>query len=254
MTFGDHATFIVSGAGNGIGGMGGQGSQGASPVTVGAPPTSEGPATGPGTSSRQGRRMSMIVAVSTVLGTVFTAGAFVVGLPGFKADDDKPVQHGAAPLNATSTPPAEAGAATPGTGSSPAGSANTSGAKPVPIFDDVVTIDQNAGVDLDTGRSKKHYQQNADTDLYLGIYHDLYTSARNWTAYDDTNAGTEEGAYARCRDYRLTGRPTVRERYVSVGGNSQYCFTTSAGHPAWVASINQVGDQSQLVKVAVWDE
>jgi hypothetical protein len=118
------------------------------------------------------------------------------------------------------------------------------------IFNDVVTIDKKTGVDVDGGIAKKLYRQDAVADLYLDWGYILYSSVRNSAIYDDSAAGDEAGAHARCRTYRLDGTKSVPHTY--VGGNAQYCFTTSDGHPAWVQPVNEIGDGGLAAKVVVW--
>jgi hypothetical protein len=265
MSFGDHATFIVGGAGHGVGGLGVGGQGFPHPDAAGPPtgppshgPAADGPADRPGTPSRPSRN-SRIVVLSTVIGTVFTAGAFFIALPSF-LDDDK--QTSATPAGslggATSTlsaAPSQTEAAAPVAARSAGAGGEESAAPndPPVIFDDVVTLDSKTGVDLDGGQGKKLYKQTADADLYLDSGYILYTSARHSATYDDSYNGPQDGAYGRCQTYRLAAKQTEKSRFIG-GGNQQYCFTTSAGNPAWVQAINQVDDGGLLVKVAVWRE
>jgi hypothetical protein len=250
MSFGDHATFIVGGAGHGVGGLGVGGNGHPHPEKPGTP-------TAPPDTSSRPARSSRIVVLSTVVGTVFTAGAFFIALPNFLDDDKKasPTQAGAiagatsAPGTASAPPTADAPVAVP---SAAAGREESAAPDDPPlIFDDVVTLDEKTGVDLDSGQGKRLYKQTADADLYLDWGYILYTSARHSATYDDSYNGPQEGAYGRCRTYRLAGKETAKSRFIG-GGSQQYCFTTSAGNPAWVQAINQVNDGGLLVKVAVW--
>ncbi|GIE36840.1 hypothetical protein Ait01nite_098850 [Actinoplanes italicus] len=197
--------------------------------------------------------------LSTVIGTVFTAGAFFIALPNFLDGDTKPTpptQAGAlgtttsattSPVPSPTTTDAAAAAASTGTGREEGAASDD----PPVIFDDVVTLDSKTGVDLDGGTSKKLYKQTADADLYLDWGYILYTSARHSATYDDSYAGPQEGAYARCRTHRLASKDTAKHRFIG-GGNQQYCFTTSSGHPGWVQSVNQIDDGGLLVKAVVW--
>ncbi|MGN9774875.1 hypothetical protein ACTMS0_03720 [Micromonospora sp. H33] len=183
--------------------------------------------------------------------------------------DDRPPSGTPAAVGATGVAPSSgspaagaptSGAATPG-GPTSAGTAPTSPAVDMSgtptaaaagtVFSDVVQLDKKTGVDLDDGRAVRRYAQDATVDLYLDWGYILYSSARHSAMYDDSNAGPEEGADARCRTYREAKRDTFAHKYIG-GGNQQYCFTTSEGRHAWVQAVNTVGDGGLILKVTVW--
>ncbi|WP_167544559.1 hypothetical protein [Micromonospora chersina] len=179
----------------------------------------------------------------------------VLGVAGWALNQDR---RDAAPAAATTTPtgPTTAPAAPdPTAATTPAGAtgaaASAGGAAPV-VFSDVVQLDKKTGVDVDGGRPVKRYAQDATVDLYLDWGYILYSSARHSAMYDDTSAGPEEGAQARCATYREGRRTSAPHHY--VGGGQQYCFTTSEGRPGWLQVVNQAGEGGALVKVTVWRE
>lgn len=221
--FGDHATFIY-GDGNGVGGR-------------------NDPAAPPRT-GRWARPGKIVVGVATVVGTIFTVLAFWAVL------DDKDAEAPASgtgtktgsrqePLPQTTSPDAEAA---PDTEAAPE-------AAPGTVFDDVVTIDFGTGYDLDGGRPRELYRQDADTDLFVASSYSLSSSARHSAMHSDTAAGDESGAYERCRRYRLSGGSTTPTALVYAG--AQYCFTSSNNHPGWFQVVNQL-DGAFLVKAVIW--
>ncbi|NJP34207.1 hypothetical protein [Micromonospora thermarum] len=178
-----------------------------------------------------------------------------VGATGVAPPSDAPAT-GAVPSSGAPT----SGAPVPG-GPTSAGTAPTNPAVDVSgtpaataagtVFSDVVQLDKKTGVDLDGGRAVRRYAQDATVDLYLDWGYILYSSARHSAMYDDSYQGPEEGADARCRTYREAERDTFPHKYIG-GGNQQYCFTTSEGHPGWVQAVNTVGDGGLILKVTVW--
>lgn len=192
--FGDHATFIV-GDGNGVGGR-------------------NAPAA-PARGGRWERHGKAIVGLATVIGTVFTVAAFWVALK----TQDPPADQPAAAAAATASKPGNPQPATRRPASD----------QSVPtVFSDVVTIDFGTGYDLDSGTARKQYKPDADTDLSVTTY-SLSSSARHSAMSSDTSAGDENGAYDRCRTYRLSGRQTMPNALIYPG--AQYCFTSSDDHP-----------------------
>ncbi|MFI6333086.1 hypothetical protein ACIBBG_32930 [Micromonospora chersina] len=154
----------------------------------------------------------------------------------------------AAPGPTAATTPAGSTSAAASTGA-PDGGPTTGGAAAV-VFSDVVQLDKKTGVDVDGGRPVKRYAQDATVDLFLDWGYILYSSARHSAMYDDTYAGPEEGAAARCATYREGRRTSAPHHY--VGSGQQYCFTTSEGRPGWLQVVNQAGEGGALVKVTVW--
>lgn len=189
----------------------------------------------------------------------------VLGVAGWALDQDR---HDPAPAAATTTTPTgtTTAPAAPGTTAATTRAASTgaagstgapddsptAGGAATVVFSDVVQLDKKTGVDVDGGRPVKRYAQDATVDLYLDWGYILYSSARHSAMYDDTYAGPEEGAGARCATYREARRTSAPHHY--VGSGQQYCFTTSEGHPGWLQVVNQAGDGGALVKVTVWRE
>lgn len=223
VSFGDHGTFIVGGHRHGVG-------------------TAAGGA--------RGRRWgSLIVGAATVIGTVFTVGAFWVGLDGDDSGADGRRTPSWLSAPGTLVPASVAPAATT---TEPAPEATQAPAPAAAaVFDDVVTLDQKTGVELDHGAAKKLYKQDGSADLYLDWGFILYSSARHSALYDDGGAGDETGARDRCATYRLAGKQTTAHQYIG-GGNQQYCFTTSDGHPGWFQVINTLDTGGLIVKAVVW--
>ncbi|MER7455458.1 hypothetical protein [Micromonospora sp. NPDC126480] len=193
-------------------------------------------------------------AVSFVVLLLLVGGGTLLALTraGERPGNGTPAAHGAtsaapAPDGPTSgTPPATAA-------SSPAADATGPGTEAAAtFFSDVVQLEKDTGVDLDDRRAVRRYEHDAAVDLYLEWGQMLYSSARHSAMYDDSNEGPEEGAAARCRTYREAKRDTFTNRYVG-GGNQQFCFTTSAGRPAWVQVVNTEDDGGMLLKVTVWE-
>ncbi|MET7965786.1 hypothetical protein [Micromonospora sp. NPDC005305] len=190
-----------------------------------------------------------------------TVALLVLGAAGWGLHQDR---RDATPTAATTTPvgttttlpaPATTAAATPaGPTGAPSGSTpgRGTGASAAVIFSDVVQLDQKTGVDVDEGRAVKRYAQDATVDLYLDWGYILYSSARHSALYDDTYAGPEEGAAARCATYREARRTSAPHHY--VGSGQQFCFTTSNGHPGWLQVVNQAGDGGAVIKLTVWRE
>jgi hypothetical protein len=57
--------------------------------------------------------------------------------------------------------------------------------------------------------------------------------------------------YTRCQTYRQADKTSAPHYYIG-GGNQQYCFTTSDGHPGWMQAVNEVGDGGLILKVDIW--
>ncbi|MEU9824984.1 hypothetical protein [Micromonospora chersina] len=183
----------------------------------------------------------------------------VLGVAGWALNQDR---RDPAPAAATTTPPSgpttapaapgPTAATTPAASTGALDGSPTAGGAATVVFSDVVQLDKKTGVDVDGGRPVKRYAQDATVDLYLDWGYILYSSARHSAMYDDTYAGPEEGAAARCATYREARRTSAPHHY--VGSGQQYCFTTSEGHPGWLQVVNQAGDGGALVKVTVWRE
>ncbi|MEU1689461.1 hypothetical protein [Micromonospora sp. NPDC005707] len=184
----------------------------------------------------------------------------VLGVAGWGLHQDgreaTPAAGPTTPAGTTTTLPAPAttAAATPAgapNGSTPGGGTGAPAGTPAAVvFSDVVQLDQKTGVDVDEGRAVKRYAQDATVDLYLDWGYILYSSARHSALYDDTYAGPEEGADARCATYREARRTSAPHHY--VGSGQQFCFTTSDGHPGWLQVVNQAGDGGAVIKLTVW--
>jgi hypothetical protein len=217
--FGDHATFIVGDA-NAVGG------RNASPPA---------PRTG-----RWERHGKAIVGVATVVGTVVAVAAFWVTLK------DQHTPNG--DRTGVVVPPVTTATHQPAPGS-------TGGGAPVEkaagtVFSDVVTVEFGTGYDLDSGKARKQYRPDADTDMSVTSY-SLASSARHSAMYSDTSAGDESGAYDRCRTYRLSGRTSVPTALIYEA--AQYCFTSSDNHPGWFQVVTKL-DNAFLIKVVIWSE
>ena len=142
--------------------------------------------------------------------------------------------HRAATAGPTTAAPAAGPTATAPAATAPAATAPAAGPGPAApatvLFSDVVQLGKKTGVELDRGRAERRNTQDADVDVYLDWGYILYSSARHSAMYDDSNKGPEQDADARCRDYRESGQQSFAHHYIG-GGNQQYCFTTSEGHP-----------------------
>jgi hypothetical protein len=218
--FGDHAMIIV-GDGNGVGGR----NDSAAPTHA----------------ERWGQHGRVIVGLATVVGTVFTAAAFWVALKDQEGDKSQVV---APPKTVTHQP-----AVQQPTPDQPGGAAAVEAAAGTE-FSDVVTIDFGTGYDLDGGKARKQYKQDADTDMFVTSY-SLTSSARHSALYSETRPGGESGAYDRCRTYRLSGQWTMPTALIYPG--AQYCFTSSENHPGWFQVVSQDGN-AFMIKVVIWSE
>ncbi|MEU7979079.1 hypothetical protein AB0B63_11185 [Micromonospora sp. NPDC049081] len=162
--------------------------------------------------------------------------------------------HRAATAGSTTAAPAAGPTTTTPTTTAPAAAtpAATAPASPATVlFSDVVQLGKKTGVELDRGRAERRNTQDADVDVYLDWGYILYSSARHSAMYDDSNKGPEQDADARCRDYREAGQQSFAHHYIG-GGNQQYCFTTSEGHPGWLQAVNTLDDGGLIIKVTVW--
>ncbi|SCG70398.1 hypothetical protein [Micromonospora rifamycinica] len=151
----------------------------------------------------------------------------------------------------TTAAPAAGPTAPASTTSAPTSSAPTPTGPATVLFSDVVQLGKKTGVELDRGRAERRNTQDADVDVYLDWGYILYSSARHSAMYDDSNKGPERDADARCRDYRESGQQSFAHHYIG-GGNQQYCFTTSEGHPGWLQAVNTLDDGGLIIKVTVW--
>lgn len=217
--FGDHATFIVGDA-NGVGGR-----------------NAPAPVPRAGRWERPGKA---VVGVATVVGTVVTVVAFWVTLKGQDSPKGDRAEAVAPPVTTATHQPASA----PADDGVPV--AKTAGT----VFSDVVTAEFGIGYDLDSGKARKQYRPDADTDMTVTSY-SLAPSARHSAMYSDTSAGDESGAYDRCRTYRLSGRTSTPTALIYPA--AQYCFTSSDNHPGWFQVVSQVGN-AFMIKVVIWSE
>ncbi|MEV4845179.1 hypothetical protein AB0K20_18445 [Micromonospora matsumotoense] len=169
-----------------------------------------------------------------------TTAAPAAGTTATAPTTSAPPPTGPAPTGPAATAPAATGPAATG----PAAPATV-------LFSDVVQLGKKTGVELDRGRAERRNTQDADVDVYLDWGYILYSSARHSAMYDDSNKGPEQDADARCRDYRESGQQSFAHHYIG-GGNQQYCFTTSEGHPGWLQAVNTLDDGGLIIKVTVW--
>jgi hypothetical protein len=220
--FGDHATFIV-GDGNGVGGR--------------------NDSVVPRHARGWKQHGKAIVSIATVVGSVFTVAAFWVALK----DRDSPQGETAKVSTPLSPTPADEPASGQPTPDQPGVTAAVREAAGT-VFSDVVTVDFGLGYDLDSGKARKQYKQDADTDISVTSY-SLSSSARHSAMYSDSGRGDETGAHDRCRTYRLSGQQTLPTALIYAG--AQYCFTSSDNHPGWFQVVNQV-DNAFIIKVVIW--
>ncbi|WFE63333.1 hypothetical protein [Micromonospora sp. WMMD714] len=203
------------------------------------------------------------LAASVSLGLLLLLGGGGVLLAGTRPDDRTattgpttaaPAAGPATPAPTTSAPPPTGPTPTAPAPTSPAATDPDSSGPAAPatvLFSDVVQLGKKTGVELDRGRAERRNTQDADVDVYLDWGYILYSSARHSAMYDDSNKGPEQDADARCRDYREAGQQSFAHHYIG-GGNQQYCFTTSEGHPGWLQAVNTLEDGGLLIKVTVW--
>jgi hypothetical protein len=195
-------------------------------ITGGSGNSVGGPPSPPGW-SRTGK---IVVGVATVVSAILAAVTLWVTWP------EPTTGRGNAPAQAT-TPTSRPAAAPP---------ADQPAATRPAIYDGVLTLNRYAGFDLDEGRATKRNNKDADTDLYLGDYLAILAG----DVYLDSFGGSESGAHDRCRAVRQSGGTPLPQ---AIGtGNTQYCFTSSAGRPGWLRVVRLQSADSVLVEAVIW--
>jgi len=193
-------------------------------------------------------RFRVLVAAASV-----AAGTFLLGHLAFPAAAAEPMSAGATsgPVPGAASVPSSAAVSAPPSGPSSAGVVVRPSTVDKTLFSGPVTLTAGTGVDVDGGPGTV-----VDTSGPNGVI-DLFTADGSFVRVNGGDVYYDSGPPAagrsRCeRLARTQAQPGQGEGFDIIG--FQYCFLTSAGHPA-LYRVNDTGTGSPYVvlSVTVWD-